>query len=123
MKKLLFSITKKDLEFDYFSGTGNGGQNRNKHQKCVRCKHPPSGAVGIGQNTRSLEQNKRDAFLNMTNNKLFKDWMKIKIAKFTVSVKDIPIEDVVNESMKEENIKIEIHDEDGNWIEVKDIKK
>jgi len=32
MRELAFSVTKKDLEITYFSGTGKGGQHRNKHK-------------------------------------------------------------------------------------------
>jgi protein subunit release factor A len=45
-KELLFSVTKKDFNVDYFSGKGAGGQYRNKHQNCVRLKHIESGAYG-----------------------------------------------------------------------------
>tara|TARA_B100000745_G_C20145607_1_gene392830 strand:- start:1550 stop:1975 length:426 start_codon:yes stop_codon:yes gene_type:complete len=30
---------------EWFSGTGNGGQNRNKHQNCLRLYHLPTGIV------------------------------------------------------------------------------
>ena len=33
-KELLFSVTKKDFSITWFSGTGAGGQYRNKHQNC-----------------------------------------------------------------------------------------
>jgi len=58
-KQLLFSVTKKDLEIEYFSGTGAGGQYRNKHQNCVRLKHPDSGAIVTGQSNRERSSNLR----------------------------------------------------------------
>jgi peptide chain release factor 1 len=58
-------LTKKDFEIQWFSGTGAGGQHRNKHQNCCRIKHIESGITCVGQNSRSREANKREAFQNL----------------------------------------------------------
>jgi peptide chain release factor 1 len=112
VKELLFSITKKDFEITYFSGTGKGGQHRNKHQNCVRIKHLATGLIGIGQVERSLEQNKKQAFLNLTNNKKFKTWLKIEASRAMLSKEEVlkkerELEDLVDKMMQEENLKIE----------------
>ena len=62
MRELIYSTTKKDFKIDYFSGTGPGGQNRNKVQACVRILHIPTGLTAVGQRQRSREQNFKDAF-------------------------------------------------------------
>ena len=61
-KTLIKSWTKKDFKIDWFSGTGAGGQHRNKHQNCVRVTHIESGLMTIGQNSRSRTQNFKEAF-------------------------------------------------------------
>lgn len=38
-----FSYTKKDFILDWYSGSGAGGQRRNKVQCCLRLTHIPSG--------------------------------------------------------------------------------
>ncbi len=55
-------VTKKDFKITWFSGTGAGGQHRNKHQNCCRIKHIPTGIITTGQKSRSRITNKRDAF-------------------------------------------------------------
>lgn len=47
-----FEIDPKDLQVEWFSGTGKGGQHRNKHMNSCRLKHIPSGLVTTSQ-TRS----------------------------------------------------------------------
>lgn len=37
------SYTRKDFDIDWFSGTGAGGQHRNKHQNCIRITHRETG--------------------------------------------------------------------------------
>ena len=48
-KELIFQATKKDFKLDWFSGSGAGGQHRNKHQNCLRLTHIPSGITVTSQ--------------------------------------------------------------------------
>ena len=80
-KELLFSVTKKDLKISFFSGTGAGGQHRNRHMNCVRLSHPASGAKATGQRHRSLAQNKKDAIHNLAKHPKFQAWIKLEAAK------------------------------------------
>ena len=43
------SFDTRDLKVEWFSGTGAGGQYRNKHQNSVRMTHIPSGLQEISQ--------------------------------------------------------------------------
>jgi protein subunit release factor B len=113
-KSLLFSVTKKDLVFEYFSGTGAGGQHRNKCQNSCRCKHPASGAVGICQEERSKEQNTKKAFRRMVESEKFQSWLRVEAARVTGELAEI--EKQVDRQMQ--NIRVEVHDEDGRWLEV-----
>lgn len=105
MKELLFSVTKKDFVITWFSGTGAGGQHRNKHQNCCRIKHPDSGAFATGQEERSRERNLKTAFMRLTNQPKFRQWLKIKASG--VEMDKIEIEKSIDEAMKEENLKVE----------------
>ena len=83
MKKdteLLFSITEKGCKFDYYKGSGKGGQKRNKTENCVRCRHIPSGAMATSEEGRSKDLNKRRAFKKMSETKEFKIWMKREVS-------------------------------------------
>lgn len=55
-------ITEDQFRFEWFSGTGKGGQHRNKHQNCCRCIHEPTGIQANGTNSRSREDNRRAAY-------------------------------------------------------------
>lgn len=50
-----------DLRVSYFSGSGAGGQNRNKVQACCRLTHVPTGITKTAQ-TRSRENSYRLAY-------------------------------------------------------------
>lgn len=63
MKEL--HLTAKDFKLEWFSGTGKGGQHRNKHQNCCRITHIESGLTATGQNSRSRVANQRDAFTRL----------------------------------------------------------
>lgn len=104
MKELLFSITKKDFDIDYFSGRGAGGQHRNKHQNCVRLKHKESGVMSTGQSNRDRLSNMREAFKTLTESPKFKVWLNRKTHEV---IEGKTIEDKVNELMAPDNLKIE----------------
>lgn len=55
-------LTKKDFEIEWFSGTGPGGQYRNKTQNCCRIRHIVSGLVSSSTKHRERSSNQRDAF-------------------------------------------------------------
>ena len=62
----MFSLNDKDLKYDWFSGTGAGGQHRNKHQNCLRLKHLPTGIQVTAQNHRDRPSNERLAIEKLT---------------------------------------------------------
>lgn len=100
-KQHVFSVTAKDLRIDTFRAGGKGGQNQNVTNSGVRITHDASGAVGESREHREQLQNKKAAFLRMTETKEFKSWMALQ--------RDI----IFN------NIKYEEADGNGNFVEVK----
>lgn len=54
------AVNDADLQVTWFSGTGKGGQHRNKHQNSCRVLHLPSGITETRQ-SREKEANLRDA--------------------------------------------------------------
>lgn len=58
-------LTKKDFNLEWYSGSGAGGQHRNKHQNCCRITHIESGMAENGTASRSRVTNQRDAFTRL----------------------------------------------------------
>ena len=104
-KKLLFSVTKKDFNFQTFRAGGKGGQHQNKRDTGVRCVHKASSAVGEGRDSKSQKDNKKNAFLRCVNSDKFQGWLKIEAAK--IMGEEVDIEKKVEELMKPENLIIE----------------
>lgn len=117
-KELLFSVTKKDLEIQTFRAGGKGGQKQNKTSSGARVIHRESGAVGESREQRSQSQNIKTAFIRMSKTKEFLSWLKVKVAKVSGKMDDII--EIVNKEMSVENLKVEVHDDNGNWIEYSD---
>lgn len=114
MKKTkLFSVSMKDCQLQTFCTGGAGGQNQNKNQKGVRIVHKPSNAVGEGREYKSQLQNKKAAFRRLADSKEFKLWVKREASKLEGKPS---IEELVEEEIQEKNLKIEIKDQDGNWV-------
>lgn len=59
------TLTPNDFQYDWFSGTGAGGQHRNKHQNCLRLTHIETGITVTAQQHRTRTQNKADAYKAM----------------------------------------------------------
>ena len=116
MKELLFSVTKDDLDIDWFSGTGCGGQYRNKHQNCCRIRHKDSGAIATGQSQRDRVSNLKEAMENLTKSPKFKAWVKVRVGEVTGEKADIDAK--VDRAMR--HLKFEVKDEAGNWKEVQE---
>jgi protein subunit release factor B len=114
-KELLFSVTKKDLEIDFFSGTGAGGQYRNKHQNCVRIRHKDSGAFATGQSNRERPANIQEAFRNLLEHPKFKIWQSQKILE---CVSGETTAQRVEKALAPENLKVEGKDGNGRCEEL-----
>lgn len=114
-RELLFSVTKKDFRIDTFRAGGKGGQKQNKTSSGVRVPHIESGAVGESREHRSQLQNKRLAFRRCVESDTFKKWHKRKCAEL-MEVK-ARVEDEVERMMHPKNLKIEVKDEQGRWVE------
>ena len=114
-KKLLFSITKNDFRIDTFRSGGKGGQHQNKTNSGVRITHIASGAVGECREHRSQHQNKQEAFMRLVNSEKFKKWHKIECSKRLGRLAEIERE--VEIAMQPQNIRIEVKNENGRWIE------
>jgi protein subunit release factor A len=108
-RELLFSVTKKDFVITWFSGSGAGGQYRNKHQNCCRIKHPDSGVIVTGQDERSQQANLKKAFKRLTEHPKFKTWLRIETSKRVVNKEKFErkLNNTVDAAMREENLKIE----------------
>jgi len=75
-KERIFSVGARDCRWDYYRGSGKGGQHRNKKSTAVRCVHIASGAVGCAEDQREQKQNKRLAFERMARTQTFQRWAK-----------------------------------------------
>lgn len=112
-KELLFSVTAKDCDWEYYRGSGKGGQKKQKTSSAVRCTHRASGAVGRAQDTRSKEQNRRLAFRRMHDTKKFKNWIKLEVAKVTGIINEV--QRYVDQEINSDNIRVEVQ-QDGKWV-------
>lgn len=55
------ALSDRDLKIQWYSGTGAGGQYRNKHQNSCRIVHIPTGLQALGTKSRERAANLRDA--------------------------------------------------------------
>lgn len=116
LKEPLLTLTKKNFVIWYYSGTGAGGQHRNRHMNCVKITHPESGVTGCGTEQRSREQNKRMAFKRLAAEPKFKSWLRMQ------GLYKEAVDQAVREAMQPKNLKIEMMKE-GQWETMMDLKE
>lgn len=100
-RELVFSVRAKDCDWEEFRSGGSGGQKRDKVHNGQRCRHRPSGSMGQCSEHRSQRRNKEAAFRRMGESRRFQVWAQAMVAGIP------PIEEVIAEAMKDENLKIE----------------
>ena len=111
-KELLFAVTRKDFKISYFSGSGAGGQHRNKHRNCIRIHHVESGAITTGQSNRSRVANQREAMRGLVKHAKFKLWQSQKVQESLIGKS---IKKVVEEMTIPKYLKIETM-ENNKWV-------
>lgn len=116
-RELLISLTKDDFEFKAFRGGGPGGQHQNKNDTAMRCFHRESGAVGECREFKSQHQNKQRSFKRCTEDPKFKIWInRISLEK----IEGKTVEQKVEESMRPENLKVEVK-VNNKWVDEEEI--
>lgn len=63
--KAVAMIDERDIKIQWYSGTGAGGQYRNKHQNSCRLVHIPTGIQALGTKNRERAANLRDAMQSL----------------------------------------------------------
>jgi protein subunit release factor B len=113
-KERLFSVTRADCEWNYYSGSGAGGQHRNKHRNCVRVFHKPSGARGNSQDHRDKLSNEKTAFERMAHSPEMQKWLRIEMARHTGAL--AAAEEATDIAMRPSNLLVQAKDENGKWV-------
>jgi protein subunit release factor B len=106
-KNKILSVTLGDCDVDTFSAGGPGGQHQNTSNTGVRIRHRDSGATGEARDNRSQLQNKKAAFVRMTEHPKFKVWLNRQIYQ----AGETP-EQRVEKDMRRSNLKIEAFQDD-----------
>lgn len=112
MKERLFTVTANDCTWNYYRGSGPGGQKKNKTSNCARVLHEPSGAVGRGEQGRSQIENRQIAWKQMASSPIFQAWCRNKA--YEISGESETLKKNVEFELQT-NTLVEVEGEDG-WI-------
>lgn len=114
-KERITIATRNDFEVSTFCGSGPGGQARNKVASGVQIRHKESGAIGRASDSRSQFDNRRSAFERLTKTPQFKFWMSQKLYELE---KRETMEQTVERETTNDNLRFEVKDDAGKWVEV-----
>ena len=114
-KEHIFSLTKKDFDFQTFKSGGKGGQHQNKTDSGVRIIHKETGLAAESRSEKSQHQNKRIAFRRLINRPEFQLWIKRRAWEVTGGKS---IEQRVDKAINDKNLVVEGKDEQGQWIKL-----
>ncbi len=106
MRKKLFTVTMSDLREEFYRGSGNGGQKKQKTSSGVRLTHEPSGAQAESEAGRSQLQNRKDALEKLGKNPKFVNWCKAQASAIEEGYRGI--ERKLDALMADDNIATEI---------------
>jgi protein subunit release factor A len=119
LRRKLFSVTIKDCRVDTFTVGGHGGAGKDTSNTGVRVSHLPSHAVGVSSDTRSQRKNKEAAFTRMAQTKEFQLWARLKAAELSTGK---TVDELVEEDMRPEKLKVEVRTQKGWEILSKEIE-
>lgn len=105
-------LSKKDLKFSYFCGSGAGGQARNKVHSGVQITHEESGAIGRASDSRSLDQNKKAAFERLLKDPRMKFFLSRKVYEVRQGE---TLEQTIERDMRPEHLRFEVKNAAGQW--------
>ncbi len=121
MSKVEFSVRIGDLREEFYRGTGNGGQKKQKTSSGVRLTHDPSGVTVEDESTRSQHKNRVAALHKLGNHPKFKAWCSAESRARAEGFASL--ERKVDDLMKESNLKIEVTDKHVPGEAYCDVKK
>jgi len=112
-----YRVTKKNFQVSWFSGTGAGGQHRNKHMNCCRLRHIDTGVVKTGQSNRNRAANQAEALNAIAKDPRFLAHVSLKLSEME---RGETTEQRVAKMLLRDNLLIETKDEKGNWAPTED---
>lgn len=115
-REKLFSVDLSDCRVTHMRAGGPGGQNQNKRDSATLIVHEPSGARGESRTSRSQYENNKQAFRRLVDHPLFRLWVHQEARRLEGYE---PAETIVDRALADaQQIKVEVRDEDGRWVEV-----
>lgn len=121
-REKVFSLSKDDFIWSAMTAGGPGGQHQNTCNSAVRVVHAPSGATGEARDSRSQHTNRISALERLVKTRTFQQWARLEASRIKLKKQSIEqlITDAVDAQMTAPNLKYEVKDSTGKWVEISD---